>query len=96
MSIDLEMGNKCLSALETLHTSWQDTFLIKCIRKNILPRLSTALQPFNVNTILRQNTCFDKAPYTSSHISGELLLFDITAKLELSIIHHIYSSVYKT
>lgn len=96
MSIGLERGNKCLSALEKLHTNWQDTFVIKCIKKTYCQGWQLHFRPFNVNTILRQNTCLDQAPYTNSQISGELLLFDIPEKLDLSIIYHIYSSEYKT
>lgn len=74
MSIGLERGNKCLSALEKLHTNWQDTFVIKCIKKNVLPRLATALQAFQcehnsqAKYLLRSSTLYKQPNFWGAFI----------------------------
>lgn len=71
MSVGLGRGNICIFALQNLQTSWQDTFLIKHIRKNILPRLATALQAFQYEhtQFSGKSLAIDKEPYTHNHSS---------------------------
>lgn len=64
----------------------------------MLPRLARALQAFQHERMQfsSKKLAVFKAPYTHSQVSRALLLFDIPEKLQLCIIHHIYSCEYKT